>query len=143
MRIEKEKVEMLINCSNLSEEEIKKLRLIPDKKALVNSLVTNKEFNVYSAYCFHLDISKSELSRTLLDKGMEDPDPVIALDLPRVKKGKNHTFLVSAEKKEELKRLLREINVKRVEKNEKPIKETEFVRRCIVKYLCNKGEGLL
>lgn len=136
MRLDKEKLNILINNSGLGYDELIKLKIITPEKILINAGLNKSEFDAYDKYCFEHSIRKSVMTRRLIRYAMKNKDKIKHVKLPLIVKRTNHCFLVDAEMKEKIKGFLEQLNY-----DGTPMKEAELVRSCIVVFLKEQEEA--
>lgn len=133
MHLDKEKLNILISSSCFGQEELVKMEIIPSEKVMINVGLSKDEFYAYDRYCFEHMVKKSAVTRKLIRQGIKRKNQIIHMELPRIKERRNHCFLAEPEMKEQLVKCLKQIN--RESSLETPVKEPEFIRRCIVMLL--------
>lgn len=133
-RINQEQLEKLIENSNLSEEEMKTLKIIKSEKRLICVSLNSWEFQQYHQYCFTHDSSKSEVSRKILISNLANSKKIYQRKWGKPQKRKTHTFLVPIDLKKDLKTLLKKHQIK------EELTESEFMRRGILLFLEEKED---
>lgn len=139
MKLKKTALEALISNTTLTTDELNELGILDQasESKAITVVLDGQEFSDYHKFCRKHCLNRSEQTRLLLDQALNDSDDIFRFRLPEIRTKRQMTFLVPKSKKTQLTRVLYERQMKDGF-TEGRMSESEFLRRVIVRFLCQE-----